>query len=94
MHHHMHALTCFHRRLAAEALSDLAGFASPWIPAPARNRLRRSGRRRRLYTPLRTFWNFLAQVLTPGQPCRAAVRQLQAARRRRGQKATSSATGG
>ena len=37
--------------------------------------------------------NFLAQVLSPAQPCREAVRQIQAARRRRGKPAISAATG-
>lgn len=83
----------FHRRLAGEALSNLAGVLAELIPPEQLDRLRRCGRRRRVFTPLATFWNFLAQVLSPTQPCRETVRQMQAACRRRRQTAISSATG-
>ena len=72
----------FHQRLAGEALSNWAGVVGPWIPLQQRKQLRRSGERKRIFTPMTTFWNFLAQVLSPAQPCREAVRQVQAARRR------------
>lgn len=87
------ALQCFHLRLAGESMSDLAGVVGHWISAQQRTHLRRSGRRKRLFTPMATFWNFLAQVLSPGQPCRETVRQIQAARRRRHKPAISSHTG-
>lgn len=89
---YLKALQCFHQRLAGEALSNLAGVAGDWIPAPMRTRLRRSGQRKRIYTPMATFWNFLAQVLSPTQPCRETVRQIQAARHRRHNSTTSSGT--
>lgn len=44
--------------------------------------------------PMVTFWNFMAQTLSPGRPCRESVRQVQASRRRRGQPVNSSRTGG
>lgn len=34
--------------------------------------------RKRVYTPARTFWCFLWQILNPGSPCREVVRQVQA----------------
>lgn len=87
-------LNGFHRRLAGESLSNLAGVLGQWIPPRQRTLLRQSGRRRRVFTPMATFWNFLAQVLSPAQPCREAVRQVQAARRRCGRPSISPATGG
>ncbi len=83
----------FHRRLAGEALSNLAGVLGDLIPQQQFDRLRQCGRRQRVFTPLATFWNFLAQVLSPAQPCRETVRQMQAARRRRHKSVISSATG-
>jgi hypothetical protein len=83
----------FHRRLAGEALSNLAGVLGDRIPQQQLDRLRQRGRRQRIFTPLATFWNFLAQVLSPAQPCRETVRQMQAARRRHRKCAISSATG-
>jgi hypothetical protein len=73
----------FHRRLAGEAMSNLAGVLAGLIPPQQLDRLRRFGCRRRVFTPAATFWSFLAQVLSPAQPCRETVRQVQAARRRR-----------
>ena len=87
------ALKYFHQRLAGEALSNLAGVLGPWIPNRQRTRLRSCGQRKRVYTPMTTFWNFLAQVLSPAQPCRETVRQIQASRQRRGKPSISSATG-
>ena len=87
------ALQGYQRRLAGEAQSHLAGIVGHWLPTPQRTRLRRSGARQRVFTPMTTCWNFLAQVLSPAQPCREAVRQIQAARRRRGKPAISAATG-
>lgn len=37
-----------------------------------------AGSRERLFSPLITFWTFLAQVLSPNSPCREAVRKVQA----------------
>lgn len=73
----------FQQRLAGEALSNLAGIVGHCIPDQLLARLSNCGQRQRLFTPLATFWNFLLQVLSPGQPCRETVRQMQAARRRR-----------
>lgn len=86
------SLLHFHRRLAGESLSDLAGILGPWIPRGQIDGLRRCGQRKRVFTPLTIFWGFLAQVLSPTQPCRESVRRIQAARRRRGKSLISSAT--
>ena len=86
-------LGAFHHRLAAEAVCDLAGVAGHWIPSVLRKRLRRCGQRKRVFTSMTTFWNFLAQVLSPAQPCRETVRQIQGARGRRNKTAISSSTG-
>ena len=83
----------FQRRLAAESVSNLAGVLGRWIPARQHQCLRRCGRRRRLFPPLASFWNFLAQVLSPPQPCRETVRQIQARRHARRLAAISSSTG-
>src|SRR5216683_2327683 len=37
-----------------------------------------SASRQRLFSPLMTFWAFLAQVLSPNSACREAVRKAQA----------------
>lgn len=79
----------FRQRLAGEALLDLAGLLGGLIPPQQLDQLRQCGSRKRIFTPLATFWNFLSQVLSPGQPCRETVRQMQASRRRRGKSATS-----
>lgn len=89
---HRSVLHQFHRRMQAEAVSNLAGVLGGLIPKRQLEQLRHSGRRRRVFTPLTTFWNFLAQVLSPGQPCRETVRQTQAAHRRRRKSAISSGT--
>jgi hypothetical protein len=83
----------FHRQLAGEALSPLAGLVGCWIPAPWRARLRGSGVRKRVFTAMTTFWNFLSQVLSPAQSCRETVRQVQAARYRRRKPAIAAGTG-
>jgi len=80
---HQGLLHSFHRRLAGEALSNLAGVVGSLIPERQFDRLRGSASRRRVFTPIVTFWSFLAQVLSPTQPCRETVRQVQAARQRR-----------
>lgn len=64
----------FQQRLATESVSNLAGVLGRWILPRQRTALRQAGRRRRVFTPLATFWNFLAQVLSPSQPCRETVR--------------------
>lgn len=90
---HTNLLDFYHRRLAGEALSSLAGIAGELIPVRQLDRLRRAGRRRRVFTPMITFWNFLAQVLSPPQPCRETVRQVQAFRRRRRKSRIAPGTG-
>lgn len=87
-------LNGFHGRLAGESLSNLAGVLGQWIPHQQRTLLRQGGRRKRVFTPMATFWNFLAQVLSPRQPCRETVRQIQAARRRHHRPSIASTTGG
>ncbi|MBI5241024.1 MAG: IS4 family transposase [Elusimicrobia bacterium] len=87
-------LAAFRHRLAGEAHSGLAGVLGRYLPARQRRELRRCGQRKRVFKPMVTFWNFLAQVLSPGQPCREAVRQVQASRRRCRQPANASGTGG
>jgi hypothetical protein len=87
-------LQTFHQRLARESCSNLAGMFGSWIPSDMRRRLRGCGKRRCVFPPMITFWNFLAQVLTPAQPCRETVRQIQAARRLRCKPRISSCTGG
>ena len=84
----------FHRRLAGESLSNLAGVLGQWITHQQRTLLRQSGRRKRVFTPMATFWNFLTQVLSPAEPCRETVRQIQAARRRHHRPLISSTTSG
>lgn len=76
-------LQSFQRRLAGEAQSNLAGVVGCLIPERHLSHLRESGGRRRIFTPTVTFWSFLAQVLSPTQPCRETVRQVQVARLRR-----------
>ena len=90
---HGDRLQLFHRRLAGEGLSHLAGILGHWIPRQQIAHLRCCGQRQRVFTPLTTFWNFLSQVLSPAQPCRETVRHIQAARRRRSKPLISSATG-
>jgi hypothetical protein len=85
-------LHSFQQRLAAEAFSNLAGIVGHLLPATLMERLSHEGQRRRLFAALTTFWGFLAQVLSPGQPCREALRQIQAARRRQGRSAICSCT--
>ena len=87
-------LNGFHQRLAGESLSNLAGVLGHWIPHQQRTLLRKNGHRKRVFTSMATFWNFLAQVLSPAQPCRETVRQIQAARHRRHRPSISSSTGG
>jgi hypothetical protein len=73
-------------------MSNLAGILGHWIPRQQIARLRCCGQRQRVFTPLTTFWSFLSQVLSPAQPCRETVRQIQAALRRRCKSSISSAT--
>ena len=80
----------YHRRLAGESASTLAGVIGRLIPKDGMIRLRTGTKRRRVFTPVVTFWNFLAQTLSPGQACRETVQRVQAARGRRGQSAISS----
>ena len=91
---HGNDLERFHRRLAGEALCDLAGVLGRLIPARELTHLRRSARRKRVFTPMTTFWSFLAQVLNPGQPCRETVRRVQAVRQRRRQAQISARNSG
>ena len=92
MEHCGNLVNQFHRRLAGLAISDLAGILGGLMPQLQLDQLRRCGRRKRVFTPLVTFWSFLAQVLSPAQPCRETVRQTQAGHRRRRKPAISSGT--
>ena len=61
------------RRLAHASLGELTDLFEPWLRlhdafgAPARNRL---------FSPSRTFWLFLSQVLAADQSCRETVRKF------------------
>jgi hypothetical protein len=88
------SLPFFHQRLAGESFSNLAGILGDWVPTQKQILLRGSGKRCCVFSPMTTFWNFLAQVLSPAQPCRETVRQIQAARYLRHKPGISSATGG
>ena len=92
--HSFSRLEQFHRRLAGESLSNLAGVLGAIIPAEILDLLRDNGQRQCVFTPIITFWSFLSQVLSPRQPCREAVRSVQASRQRRGKKRISPLTGG
>ncbi len=87
-------LVSYHHRLAGAGGSELAGVLGPLLPPAALRGLARKRVRRRVYTPLHTFWAFLAQVLSPGQSCREAVRRVQARRARKSAAPISFRTGG
>jgi len=74
-------------------LSKLEELFSDVLPAKLLNK-RPSGGRHRTYTPVRTFWCFLWQCLTPQTPCRHVVRQVQALFKLSGGPAVSHKDGG
>jgi hypothetical protein len=60
-------------------LHQLQGLFGRWLPAHTLGPTAEGpGSRRRQWPLCLTFWTFLAQVLSPGSSCRAAVRQAQA----------------
>lgn len=67
------------RVLAAHSLCELREAFGSMIPDALLSRQTKgTGSRERLFSPLITFWAFLAQVLSPNSACREAVRKVQA----------------
>ncbi|HZD09306.1 MAG TPA: hypothetical protein VE176_13710, partial [Candidatus Limnocylindrales bacterium] len=65
--------------LQADSLSQWREAFGAMIPDALLSPTRQGvGSRERLFSPLITFWTFLAQVLCPNSPCREAVRKVQA----------------
>jgi hypothetical protein len=65
--------------LRADSLSQLREAFGSMIPDALLSRENQgAGSRQRLFSPLITFWAFLAQVLSPNSACREAVRKVQA----------------
>jgi Transposase DDE domain len=65
--------------LAAHSLCELREAFGSMIPdALLCTQNQGTGSRQRLFSPLITFWAFLAQVLSPNSACREAVRKVQA----------------
>jgi Transposase DDE domain len=65
--------------LAAHSLCELREAFGSMIPdALLSTQNEGVGSRQRLFSPLITFWAFLAQVLSPNSACREAVRKVQA----------------
>jgi hypothetical protein len=63
----------------AESLSQLrAAFGSMVPDALLAREKSGAGSRQRVFSPLVTFWAFLAQVLSPNSACREALRKVQA----------------
>jgi len=63
----------------AESLSQLREALGPMVPdALLAQEKSGSGSRMRVFSPLITFWAFLAQVLSPNSACREALRKVQA----------------
>lgn len=61
------------------SLCQLAGVCEPWTPARLLEPTTTGANsRRRSYPVTVTFWAFLAQVMSPGSPCREIVRKVQA----------------
>ncbi len=80
-----------HREMAAkQQAGELARLFGDWVPLV--NRFQ--AQRRRLYSPERTFWLFLSQVLCGDGSCREAVRQFLAWRALEGEPPVSPETGG
>jgi hypothetical protein len=70
---------------ARPMLHQLEGLFGRWLPPPTLGPAEQGACSRQRLWPLRlTFWTFLAQVLSPGSACRAAVRQAQAQARLEG----------
>ena len=83
----------FRRRMAGTSGCELAGVLGALVPPAEMRALKHAGVRRRVFTPTSTFWEFLAQVLSPGQSCREVVRRVQAGRQRRHRLPISPRTG-
>ena len=82
--------------LGAHSLSDFRQLFGPMIPDSLLSpKSKGVGSRRRLFSPLITFWAFLFQVLSPNAACREALRKVQAWWKLRSEwKACSSANSG
>ena len=76
------ALRQLQARMAAlrhGSLCQLAGVCEPWAPARLlQPTTHGANSRKRSYPMSVTFWAFLAQVMSPGSPCREIVRKVQA----------------
>ena len=63
----------------AESLSQLRAAFGSMVPDALLSREKSgAGSRDRLFSPLITFWAFLAQVLSPNSACRESLRKVQA----------------
>ncbi len=60
------------RRLAKASLSELPILFSDWLDLSQADN---SAKRNRVFTPTRTFWLFLAQILSADGSCTEAVRR-------------------
>jgi hypothetical protein len=79
---------------AQASLCQLSQLFSPWLPQKLLHPAPRGlNSRQRSYALSVTFWAFLAQVLSPGSPCREIVRKVQAWSAARRRPIPSSATG-
>jgi hypothetical protein len=68
-----------YHRAHADSLSQLRDAFGSMVPdALLSPPMEGPGSRQRLFSPLITFWAFLAQVLSPNSPCREALRKVQA----------------
>lgn len=76
------------------SLCQLASVCEPWTPAKLLEPTTHGANsRQRSYPMLVTFWAFLAQVMSPGSPCRETVRKVQAWHAARRLPIPSSSTG-
>lgn len=62
------------QHLASSSLCELADLIGHRVPAPDKDKSFRN----RIFNQWRTFWLFIAQVLSDNQTCREALRKAQA----------------
>jgi hypothetical protein len=77
------------RALQKATMDELAHLFGRWVPLEKHL----DAERRRLFSPERTFWLFLSQVLSADGSCQEAVRKFLAWRALEGEKPASSRTG-
>ena len=76
------------------SLCQLASVCEPWTPSRLLEPTTHGANSRQRSYPMRvTFWAFLAQVMSPGSPCREIVRKVQAWHAARHLPIPSSSTG-